>query len=154
MTGGGLSGRDYKITWEGVVVRFRMLLIVATCFFVCSPWAAADFVNFETPHVHPIDISPDGNTLAVCNTPDNRIEVYDLGSGTPVHTAAIPVGIDPVSVRFRNNTEAWVVNHISDTVSVVDLSLESVVATVFTLDEPCDVVFAGTTERAFVSCSQ
>lgn len=34
------------------------------------------------------------------------------------------VGIDPVSVRFRTNNELWVVNHISDSVSVVDFTFE------------------------------
>lgn len=30
---------------------------------------SGSFVSFETPHVHPIDIGPDGTKLAVCNTP-------------------------------------------------------------------------------------
>jgi len=59
-----------------------------------------------------------------------------------------------VSVRFRNNNELWVVNHISDSVSIVDINLRQVRATLLTADEPFDVVFAGTSGRAFVSCSQ
>ncbi|MFN0008985.1 MAG: hypothetical protein ACKVXR_13870, partial [Planctomycetota bacterium] len=47
-----------------------------------------------------------------------------------------------------------VVNHVSDSVSIVRLSTRSVVATLKTDDEPCDVVFGGTPARAFVSCSQ
>jgi YVTN family beta-propeller protein len=47
-----------------------------------------------------------------------------------------------------------VVNHLSDSVSVVDLAAGTVVATLATDDEPADVVFAGTPQRAFVSCSQ
>ncbi|MCB1035313.1 MAG: hypothetical protein KDD47_15915, partial [Acidobacteria bacterium] len=46
------------------------------------------------------------------------------------------------------------VNHISDSVSVVDLATGNVVATLATADEPADVVFAGSPQRAFVSCSQ
>jgi len=116
---------------------------------------ATKFVNWETPHVHPIDLTPDGDTLLAVNLPDNRLEVFDLSAGTrPVLTASIPVGLDPVSVRARTNTEAWVVNRISDTVSIVDLSAGNVVRTIETADEPADVVFAGSPERAFVSCSE
>src|SRR5882762_3467504 len=78
------------------------------------------FVNFETAPVHPIALSPDGRTLAVCNLADGKIEIFDVSSGNLISAGMAPVGIDPVSVRFRNNTEAWVVNHISDSISVVD----------------------------------
>ncbi len=116
--------------------------------------AQSSFVNWETPHVHPLDMTPDGTRLLVANLADNRLEVFDTGSGTPVPLFAVPVGLDPVSVRARTNTEVWVVNHLSDSVSIVDLSLRNVVATLDTDDEPTDVVFAGTPECAFVSCSQ
>ncbi|MFN0130999.1 MAG: beta-propeller fold lactonase family protein [Phycisphaerales bacterium] len=112
------------------------------------------FVNWENPHVHPIDMTPDGTRLLVCNTADARIEVFDVTTGTPIRIGSVPVGVDPVSVRARTNTQAWVVNHISDSVSVVDLGTMNVVASLRTADEPCDVVFAGTPQRAFVSCSQ
>ena len=111
-------------------------------------------VNWETPHVHPLSMTPDGTRLLAVNTPDNRLEVFDLTGAVPARLAAIPVGLDPVSVRARTNGEVWVVNHISDTVSVVDLATGNVVATLDTDDEPCDVVFAGAPQRAFVSCSQ
>lgn len=112
------------------------------------------FVNFETPPVHPIDLSPDRSLLALCNLADYRVEIYDLTSGTPEHTTSIPVGVDPVTVRFRSDSELWVVNHISDSISIIDLSLGAVVKSLQTDDEPCDVVFAGTPEKAFVACSQ
>jgi len=119
-----------------------------------GPRAWPSFVNFETPQVHPIEMTPDGLRLLVCNTADNRVEVYSLASGTPVWTGSVCVGLDPVTVRARSATEAWVVNHVSDSVSVVDLATMNVVRTIKTLDEPCDVVFAGDAGRAFVSCSQ
>lgn len=116
------------------------------------------FVNWEDPHVHPMDMTPNGQLLLAVNTPDNRLEVFSIISGVPVHQRSIPVGVDPVSVRVRSNAEAWVVNHISDTVSIVDLVAGNVVRTLKTRDEPCDVVFAGgagpAATRAFVSCSQ
>ncbi len=122
-----------------------------------APWPGESgpaFVNWETPHVHPLDITPDRTRLLAVNTADNRLEVFRIITGTPDPVASIPVGLDPVSVRARTNTEAWVVNHISDSVSVVDLSTGAVVATLTTLDEPADVVFAGNPQRAFVTCSQ
>ncbi|MCA9430264.1 MAG: hypothetical protein KC940_07140, partial [Candidatus Omnitrophica bacterium] len=60
-----------------------------------QPFPTSGFVNFETPPVHPIEISPDGTTLALCNLADYRIEVYNLSSGTPEHIDSIPVGVDP-----------------------------------------------------------
>jgi YVTN family beta-propeller protein len=112
------------------------------------------FVNWETGHVHPMDLTPDGSMLLVVNTADNRLEVFSLVTGSPVLLSEIPVGLDPISVRARSNAQAWVVNNISDSVSVVDLVSRNVIATLKTLDEPSDVVFAGTPLRAFVSCSQ
>jgi YVTN family beta-propeller protein len=112
------------------------------------------FVNFETPHVHPISMTPDGNTLLAVNTADNRLEVFNLASGLPNPSFSVSVGLDPVAVRARTNTEAWVVNQISDSVSVVDLATMNVVRTIQTLDEPADVVFAGTPTLAYVTCSQ
>lgn len=118
------------------------------------------FVNFEVPHVHPLDLSPDGSTLIACNTPDDRIEIFSVDGldGSLTHTDSIPVGYGPEAVRFRSNTEVWVVNHVSDSVSIVDLSLGFVTNTIQTDDEPADVVFytdAGNSANlAAVSCSR
>ncbi len=121
-----------------------------------APLARAQngFVHWETPHVSPIALTPDGSTLLAVNTADNRLEIFDVSGSVPVAVAAVPVGLDPVSVRARTNDEAWVVNHVSDTISVVDLPTRRVIRTIFTGDEPTDVVFAGSPQRAFVSVSQ
>ena len=111
-----------------------------------------EFVNFESPHVHPMDMTPDGRRLLAVNTADNRLEVLSLTSDLPRREAAVPVGLDPVAVRARTSDEAWVVNHISDSVSVVDLNTMNVVRTIDTKDEPADVVFSR--GLAFVTCSQ
>src|SRR5438552_6793654 len=118
------------------------------------PQAPPSFVNWESPHVHPLDMTPDGMRLLAVNTADARLLVYDLTAPAPVLLAAIPVGLDPVSVRARSDGEAWVVNQVSDSVSIVDLATLRVVATLATGDEPADVVFAGSPQRAFVSCGQ
>ncbi len=129
------------------------VVVMVAVLGVSTATAQGSFVNFENPHCHPIDLSPDGNTLATVNTAANRVDLWDVSSGTPVFSKAVPVGYDPVTARWRSNTELWVVNHISDSVSVVDPVNCIVDETIDTLDEPCDVVFAGSTERAFVSCS-
>lgn len=116
--------------------------------------AQQSFINFENPHVHPLDMTPDGTTLLAVNTPDNRLEVFAVTGNAVISIGAIPVGLDPVSVRARTDTEVWVVNHISDTVSVVDLTTMHVFATLETADEPADVIFAGDPQRAYVTCSQ
>ncbi|MBI4717252.1 MAG: hypothetical protein HY763_05570 [Planctomycetes bacterium] len=134
--------------------RGRIMLWASVLACVPAARGQAPFVNWETPHVHPLDITPDGSRLFAVNTADNRLEVFDITSATAVRVASIPVGLDPVSVRAASNDRAWVVNHISDSVSIVDLVAGSVVATLRTADEPCDVAFAGTPRRAFVSCSQ
>lgn len=117
--------------------------------------AAQDsFVNWETPHVHPLEMTPSGARLLAVNTPDNRLEVFDSTGDELLQLRPISVGIDPVTVRARTNTEVWVVNHLSDSISIVDLATSRVRYTLTTSNEPCDVVFAGVPQRAFVSCSQ
>src|SRR3954468_17113134 len=71
------------------------------------------FVNFENAPLHAIAISADGATLAACNLPDNRVELFDLGVTPPAHKSSIFVGMDPVTVRFREPHELWVANNIS-----------------------------------------
>jgi len=139
------------------VYRRNLSCAAARCavVFCCAAVSRGQsFVNWETPHVHPLDKTPDSTRLLAVNTADNRLEVFDITGGLPVRIGAVPVGLDPVSVRARTNTEAWVVNHISDSVSIVDLASMNVVRTLRTDDEPCDVVFSPVSQRAFVSCSQ
>jgi hypothetical protein len=81
--------------------------------------------------------------------------VYAANAGSVKFLKTIPVGLDPVTVRARTNTEAWVVNVISDSVSIVDLTDRIVTKTLQSNDEPADVVFAGASQDvAYVSCAQ
>ncbi|HUR26865.1 MAG TPA: hypothetical protein VM509_01655 [Planctomycetota bacterium] len=130
-------------------------VFVSACAVLAPPLAAQvtpNFVNWETPHVHPLELTPDRTRLLAVNTPDGRVEVFDVGGALPLQLESIPVGIDPVSVRARTNAEIWVVNQLSDSVSIVDLASGRTTRTLATDDEPADVVFTAT--RAFVSCSQ
>jgi DNA-binding beta-propeller fold protein YncE/mono/diheme cytochrome c family protein len=90
-------------------------------------------------------MSPNGIWLYVCNTPDGYLEAYVLTDSGAVHVESIPVGLEPVAVAARNDNEVWVVNHLSDSVSIVDTSVfpPRVVRTLLVGDEPRDIVFAG-----------
>jgi YVTN family beta-propeller protein len=118
--------------------------------------AQGDFTHFEGAHVHPVTLAPGGGRLFVVNTPDMRLSVFDLAGAAPALEAEIPVGLEPVSVAARSDGEVWVVNHLSDCVSIVDVAAACVRATLRVGDEPTDVVFAGVpgSERAFVCVSQ
>jgi DNA-binding beta-propeller fold protein YncE len=115
--------------------------------------SAADYTNFESSHVHPIALTPSGGRLLAVNTPDARLEVFDVEiDGSLTLVDSIPVGLEPVTVAARSDTEAWVVNNLSDTISVVDLAAGVVQRTLDVGDEPTDVVFTGS--YAFVAVSQ
>src|SRR5215470_9164008 len=123
-----------------------LCLSVALC-------AHATYVNFEGKQTSPIRLSPDGTRLFAVNTPDSRLSVFDVTQpSNPRLIAEIPVGIEPVSVNPRNNDEAWVVNEVSDSISVVSVSQRLVTDTIYVKDEPADVVFAG--GNAFVTAAR
>lgn len=92
--------------------------------------------------MHPATLTPSHDRLLVVNTPDARLTVFDLGGAAPVRIAEIPVGLEPVSVAALDDSTAWVVNQLSDDVSVVDLHDFHVRAVIPVGDEPADVVFA------------
>jgi len=118
---------------------------------------------FMSPHFSPIVISED--KVFVANTPCDTIDVLDAKSGRLLRR--IPVGLDPVSLAVRpDGRELWVANHVSDSVSVIDLDQSKptflhVVATVQDLDpetkatrfdEPVGIAFASN-RKAYVALS-
>jgi sugar lactone lactonase YvrE/mono/diheme cytochrome c family protein len=117
---------------------------------------AGRFVTFESGQVRPLALSPNGQRLYAVNTPDNRLEVFDLASGVPRHLESVRVGLEPVAVAARGDDEVWVVNHLSDSVSIVDVAADPprVVKTLHVGDEPRDIVFAGDgAGRAFITAA-
>src|SRR5438105_6325038 len=135
--------------------RLAPAALVMACLALATRAAAQPFVTFESGQVRPLALSPDRTHLFAVNTPDNRLEIFDVGgSGALVHSGSVPVGLEPVAVAARTNTEVWVVNHLSDSVSVIDVSSQPprVVRTLLVGDEPRDIVFAGTNgTRAFIT---
>ena len=118
---------------------------------------------FLSPHASPI--ASTGALVFVANTPADTLDVIDASSREVI--ARVNVGIDPVSVAVRpDGTEVWVSNHVSDSVSVVDIDPNSathlqVVATIqelttttkaTTFDEPVGIAFANN-DKAYVALS-
>jgi DNA-binding beta-propeller fold protein YncE len=139
-----------------------------------TPAPTSNYTLFESGQVRPLALSPNGRLLFACNTPDNRLEVLRVSRHGLRPLGSIPVGLEPVAVAARSDREAWVVNHLSDSVSIVrlrddldggeggdDLDLGSfprkpapgwVARTLLVGDEPRDVVFAGSRHpRAFIT---
>lgn len=152
--------------------RRSSISLVSAIFFCCwicfpvfatgglpggSPFAS-EFTLFESGQVRPLALSADGQHLYVLNTPDNRLEIFRIQNSssqalTPV--GSVRVGLEPVALAVRDRQQVWVVNHLSDSVSVVDVSSPRnpfVERTLQVGDEPRDVVFAGPQRRrAFIT---
>ncbi|MGI9285735.1 MAG: YncE family protein [Pseudomonadales bacterium] len=109
-----------------------------------------DFVAFETVPTRPM--VQVGDRLFVTNPQDNRVEAYNIGADKLLAPSeSISVGMEPSAIAARNANEIWVVNHLSDSVSVVDISVSParVTRTMLVGDEPRDIVFAQ--DRAFIT---
>ena len=136
------------------LAAFAFYVLMAITFFAypASAGSPADFIAFETGQVRPLAMSPDRHTLFAVNTPNGTLEVFRIETGRLEHTAQIPVGMEPVAVAARSDNEVWVVNHLSDSISIVSLAgTPHVVRTLLTGDEPRDIVFAGRNGRAFIT---
>jgi YVTN family beta-propeller protein len=120
--------------------------------------------NFASPQVNPVVISADGQTVYVANTTSGTVSFL---SASPFQvTRSVRVGMEPVSLALRpNGLELWVSNHVSDSVSVIDIdpasaSFGQVIETIQTLDgagatsfdEPVGIAFASNT-KAYVALS-
>ncbi len=119
---------------------------------------------YESPQVQGVALSADGSRLYAVNTEGGRVDVLNTATGAIV--ASVEVGIDPVSVEIKpDGSELWVSNHVSDSVSVIDLvsgsaSRYSVVETVQSVDangvtqfdEPTGIAFASNS-KAYVALS-
>ena len=85
-----------------------------------SPKAPANVghPSFMSPHASPIAVHR--NLVFVVNTPADTLDVIDSKNRKII--SRVDVGIDPVSIAVRpDGREAWVANHVSDSVSVIDI---------------------------------
>lgn len=115
------------------------------------PVQQSKHIGFESAPVRPIAMTEDGDQLLLTNTSNNSLDVFDIDeSGRLSFTSSIPVGLEPVSVAVYQG-KAWVVNHLSDSISIVDLTLTpaTVTRTLLVGDEPRDIIFAN--GKAFIT---
>ncbi len=116
---------------------------------------------FLSPHVNPIVSS--GHFIYAVNTPADTLDVIDPNTHAVV--ARVNVGIEPVALAVRpGGGQLWVSNHVSDSISVVDIdpgspTFHHVLATiqafedgnlVTDFDEPTGIAFAGA-DKAYVA---
>lgn len=119
---------------------------------------------FANPHAKPMALSPTLNELYVVNSPGGNLDVIRQDIGGKL--LSVEVGVEPVGLAVKpDGSEVWVANHVSDSVSVVDVDPASptrfqVIRTIQTrnadlstsFDEPTGVVFASN-NKAYVSLS-
>ena len=120
---------------------------------------------FESPQVNPLVLNEAGTVLYVANTTSNSVSVVDTGTNAVLTTIA--VGLDPASLAVRPTAnELWVSNHVSDTVSIIDIAPgspteNSVIDTIQALnadgvtefDEPVGIAFTPAGDKAYVALS-
>lgn len=113
---------------------------------------SSGYTEFESGQVRPLVLSEDGTKLFALDTPNGTLVIYHVTPHGLVKQAEVSVGLEPVALAQRSRDEVWVVNQLSDSVSVVQLSgIPRVTRTLLVGDEPSDIVFAGHGGRAFIT---
>jgi hypothetical protein len=74
------------------------------------------YTLFERGQVRPLAMSPNKQRLFAVNTPDNRLEVFRVKKKRLIHTASIPVGLEPVAVAAQRQlrhpgVSGWILRH-------------------------------------------
>ncbi len=153
----GLLDRLARRSPIGLLGLVGLLSLPTLLAAVGTASAQSSYSLFESGPVRPLAFSPNGQKLFVVNTPDGQLDLFRVDtSGRLTPIGSVPVGLEPVAVAARNDGEVWVVNHLSDSVSIVDVAgaVPRVVRTLLVGDEPNDIVFAGPgNDRAFVSAA-
>ncbi len=90
-------------------------------------------------------LSADGSRLFAANIPDNKLEIFSVDAQGFTIVASVPVGMEPCALAEAPDGIVWVANHLSDSVSIVDVTASppKVVRTLLVGDEPRDIFFAG-----------
>ena len=159
----GFSGERSKLSATNASIEQTLGTTLLKPVFQCGTGSdsvtddalAGSVTVFESGPVRPIALSADGKRLFVTNRPAHCLEIYAVEGDTLRLVSAVAVGLEPVAVAERNANEVWVVNHLSDSVSVVRLDgTPRVLRTLQVGDEPRDIVFAGgNRDRAFITAA-
>src|SRR6185295_4405405 len=80
--------------------------------------AVRDYTLFEADPVRPVAVLETSGWVAVANTPDDVLEIFQPSRNTVRSCARLKVGMRPVAVAVvreeRARATLWVVNHLSD----------------------------------------
>ncbi|MEY3174609.1 MAG: hypothetical protein RLZZ436_2523 [Planctomycetota bacterium] len=159
-----LSRRNFAICrlLAGLSLLFPALVLTGSLRAIAEPGGSGR-VALMSPQFHPLVVH--GRHVFAANTPNNTVDVIDTITQQVIRQ--IPVGIEPVGLAARpDGRELWVANHVSDSVSIIDLQDASptcfcVIHTLQELDpqtrstrfdEPVGIAFAGN-QKAYVSLS-
>ena len=66
-------------------IRFVLALVAAPLSLLIATAAEPSFVTFESGQTRPLALSPDGNRLFAVNTPDARLEIFDVDAAGLTH---------------------------------------------------------------------
>ena len=138
------------------------LVLTATPLALEAQGNSLPYANFEASQTNPIRLSADQTRLFAVNTANSSVSVFDVTTpSSPSLIVEIPVGLGPVSVNPLTDDVAWVVNQISNSISVISVAKGIVTNTIYlklptnaglSAGEPMDVVFAN--GLAYVSVSR
>jgi YVTN family beta-propeller protein len=155
--GGNMISVTKRILIGATLLALVVILVPAAA-------KAQSYANFEGSQTNPIRLSADGTRLFAVNTANASLSVFNVTQpSNPILMAQIPVGLGPVSVNPLSDDVAWVVNQVSNSISVVSVSKGIVTGTIYLKvplsggtgtsgGEPMDVVFSGS--AAYVSISR
>lgn len=163
----GSKNMHLRLSASTVFLFLLLLSLTAGCGVVPIDRAAdirsnlsvpsAGFTNFETEPVRPLALSEDGRFLYALNTADDRLEIFDTQGNGLRSIGETGVGLRPVALVVRG-PQVWVVNHLSDSVSVVDVGDPARPRVTHTLqvgDEPRGIVVGGVKrDRVFVASAR
>lgn len=143
-----MSSRAHRLIQSAVTLG-----ALCAAFLAPASWASPPaFITFESGQVRPLALSADGSKLFAVNTPNGTLVIYNITERAITKQTEISVGMEPVAVALRNSDEIWVVNHLSDSISIVSLhGTPRVTRTLLVGDEPRDIVFAGPNRFAFIT---
>ena len=132
-------------------------IYLAILLFVFSPVSQSgvekdDYTLFEVDPVRPVAVLNKSGFVAAVNVPDDYLEIFRPTPHGAKHCASIKVGMRPVAVaavrQSRHRAQLWVVNQLSDSISVVRINTRrcagEVIDTIPVADEPRDIVVAHT----------
>jgi len=152
-----------SLAWVFVALGVALTILIEDRAQATEASTRGGRIAMMSPQFQPIIAHED--YVFVANTPNHTVDVIAKQVNRVVRQ--IPVGIEPVGLAIRpDGKELWVANHVSDSVSIVDIQPASqtffqIVHTIQDIDpkthatrfdEPVGIVFASN-QKAYVSLS-